>query len=98
MFKSLTVNFEPLREENSNYENQLEPCKYRRQQLVSAAIYYNLDLASVIRYVGGTYTRDFRDVSRILARLKPLLPCSLHTQVKRVYEVGCPAKFYGHST
>ena len=98
MFKSLTVNFEPLGEEKSNYENQLEPCKYRRQQLVSAAIYYNLDIASVIRYVGGTYTGDFRDPSRILARLKPLLPCSLHKQVKRVYEVRCPAKFYGHST
>ena len=58
----------------------------------ACALHYNLDMASVIRFVGGTYTASYRNVSHILHTLENTKLCDdyLLNEVKRVMTIGGP--------
>ena len=90
--------FDKLKEDDPNFEEQKDISTTRRKMFISAAIYYDFHIASVVRFCGGTYTGEFRDFQQIFNNIKDIVPASLFRQVKRVYKTGAPTRFMGDSS
>ena len=98
LLRSSDIDFSSLRDEDENFESQMSiPCT-RIVQTLSAALYYDLHIPSVIRYCGGTYLGQFRDVNKIIFDLKSILPTDLVREIERLYTIGAPRYFNDHST
>ena len=66
---------------------------------LACAMFYNFDLASVIRYTGGNYTASHLDVDSILSTLQDVgLPNDIFQHIKRSLTIGCPAHFNTESS
>ena len=66
---------------------------------LACAMFYNLDLASVIRYTGGNYTAAHQDVDAITSRLTSAnCDAPLVAEIRRILNVGCPAYFNAESS
>ena len=52
------IDFEPLRVDDPNYDDQTSIPHTRKVQALSAALFYDLHIPSVIRYWGGARTWD----------------------------------------
>ena len=66
---------------------------------LACAMFYNFDLASVIRYTGGNYTASHLDVDSVLHTLKNVgLPDDIFQHIKRSLTIGCPAYFNTESS
>ena len=98
MRRCRNINFSILRDDDVNYDAQVEVPVKKRMATLSAAIYFNMNIPAVIRYCGGTYTGAFRDVKKIISNLQGIVPTRLLQEIKRLYTVGAPRFFSGHST
>eukprot|EP00957_Ditylum_brightwellii_P013104 990141-Ditylum_brightwellii.AAC.1 len=56
----------------------------------AAAIHYNFHIPSVIRFAGGNYTAEYRDIEDILKKIKQIIPHEKLLEVERVFKVGSP--------
>jgi len=92
---SLTVDFSPLRSYNTSYANQSSIPTSRVELFLALAIHYDLHIPSIIRYLGGNYTKAYLDVPAILQLLRSFqCPIDILRDVERIYTVGSPAIFH----
>ena len=98
MHRARSVNFSTLREYDRNYAQQESIPTDRVRKFLAAAVHYNLHIPSVIRYVGGNYTAEYRDVDTILRSIKNIVPDDLYLEVKRVLTLGAPTILKGESS
>ena len=70
----------------------------RVDTFLTAALHYNLDLGSVIRFCSGRYTASFRDTDQVLERLTQAdASPKLLLEIKHLFDKGCPTHFNASS-
>ena len=87
-----SIDFSPLRQPNYTWATETDFVPSRIAMTTAALLYYDGDVASLVRYVGGPHTYADLDVDKILDRLKPILQESTWLDLKRMYKQGCPNK------
>ena len=97
ILRSNSIDFSKLRTLDPNYDRQVEVPFSRKMQALAACIHYNMHVPSVIRYCGGLYTGTHRDPTVILSDLSTILPPHICLEIRRLYTVGAPKYFNGHS-
>ena len=86
------VDFSSLAHYRTDWSQQKTIPEERCKLFTACLIHFNGHVGDVIRYVGGNYTAEYRDVEKALAAVKPLLPKEDYLDLKRCYEVGSPNK------
>ena len=93
------VDFTPLQEVDTKYNSYTSIPSDKVQMFLACAIFYNFDLASVIRFTGGNYTASHLDVDSILHKLQDIgLDNDIYMHIQRSLTIGCPAFFNAEST
>ena len=95
MYRSLQIDFSPLWEPNPNWNDQLEIPFKKRMQLLSCAYYVDFNIPFMLRYLGGQYTGDDRNVTKILNNINGKVPENLYIDIKRILTVGAPTYLSG---
>jgi len=90
---SKQVEFVSIRNPVLNYANQSEIDIKRRQKMLAALLYYDLDVPTLIRFLGGNYTGEYRDVSSTIKILQES-NCNptVINDLKKIFTIGCPNK------
>ena len=96
---SSKIDFIDIREPIKDYAEQKEIKISRIQKMLAASFHYNLDIPTLIRFLGNNYTGEYRDVDSTMKILRdtncnPRIINDLH----RIFTVGCPNKMNAHST
>ena len=89
----LEVDFSSLRDPVLDYASQTKIDPDRVRLMTACAVYYNLDIGLVVRYLGGEYTASWRNIPEILAAAEPYLSDEVYNHLHRVLTTGCPANF-----
>lgn len=94
------VPFQNLCKPDLHYKSHKSIPQDRVDWFTACAFFYNFDMPSVIRFVGGNYTASYRDVSTIIQQLKECGNCDDHLlqEIQRVFTVGCPPEFVAESS
>ena len=92
------IDFSDLKNPIQDYANQKSISSTRVKKLLAATLHYDLNIPTVIRYLGGNYTGEYRDVKKTIKILKKS-KCdeTIISDLKRTLELGCPNKFNAHS-
>ena len=87
------IDFSSLGNPIVNYSEQANISMDRVMQFLASALFYDLDLSTVIRSLRGTYTGEFRDAAGTLAALRQTnCDPALVQEVSRTLIIGCPNK------
>ena len=88
--RSRHVDFSPLRQPRYDYAEQtmIDPARVR--MLEACSVHYNLDFGLVVRYLGGEYTAEHRDVDALEREVSPHIPPADMAQIRRILTKGCP--------
>jgi hypothetical protein len=70
----------------------------RGKMMTACLLHFNGDMATTFRYVGGPCTLEYKDVTKILSDIEPIVDTATYQQVKRVYTEGAPAYLVANST
>jgi hypothetical protein len=92
------IDWSPLQEPNPNWQTQERIDQHRVDMRLACLFHYDMDLAAVHRCLGGNHVGAHRNVKKILARVKRLLPPKLYRDLRRVLVDGCPAIFNTEGT
>ena len=84
------IDFSPLRLPRFDYADQNEISPERVLMLEACAIHYNLDFGLVVRYLGGEYTAEHRDVEALEREVGPHVPPDDMAHMRRILTRGCP--------
>ena len=87
------VDFSKLREYDPNYATQKEIPSARIEMFMACLFFYDLRVANVMRYVGNNYTAEYRNVTKMIERIRGLVDDDLIGHYIRVMTVGAPAHF-----
>ena len=99
LVKLRALDFSPLQQIDPNYKSYSSIPSTKVEMFLACAIFYNFDLASVIRFTGGNYTASHLDVDSILHTLDHVgLPTDIFNHIKRSLTIGCPAYFNAESS
>ena len=74
------------------------PSTNKKKDFLACAIHHDFHIPTVIRYVGGRYTRADRDVPKLLKNICGKVPHTNYAEVVRVLTIGSPAYIYIHSS
>ena len=97
MIRCVDIPFTTLSKYNNRYQEQEFIPHERIMMFLAAAIYYNFNMATVMRYIGNNYTAKYRDVPTIMNTIRGILDDRVCNDVHRIITTGCPAKVSGHS-
>ena len=87
------IDFSSLGNPIVNYSEQANISMDRVMQFLASALFYDLDLSTVIRSLRGTYTGEFRDAAGTLAALRQTnCDPALVQEVFRTLIIGYPNK------
>ena len=92
------INFHPLSKYNLKYKEQEFVPHEQIIMFLTAAIYYDFNLAAVMQFVGNNYTTSYRNVPEIMQTLHGVVDESVCKDIHRILTTGCPNHAYGHST
>ena len=92
------IDFSKLREYDLAYASQTEIPPERVKMFMACLFHYNLSVASVMRYAGNNYTGGYRNVRKMVDKMRGLVDDELLTHYIRVMELGAPAYFVAEST
>ena len=67
---SKTLNFSSIKNPIENYAEQKNIDPARVKKFLASALHFDLDMATVIRFLGGNYTGEYRDSKRIIKAMK----------------------------
>ena len=96
---SKTVDFSTLKNLILNFSEQKHISSSRVKQFLAVALYYDLDLPTVIRSLRGNYTSEYRDISSIFKALRASnWDEVIISDIKRTLLTGCPNKMKASST
>ena len=98
LVRALRSDFRPIHNLISKCADQEDIPRISIQRFLAAALYYNLHLASVIRFASGNYTATFRDPDLILKEIRGIAPDEICSNVDKLLRVGAPHHMTGHST
>jgi hypothetical protein len=84
------VNFEKLREERLDYEEQKEVSKERITMANACMLHYGGDPRWLARYCGNEYTGEHRDVEATLNEIKPYVDWQDYVDIERILNTGTP--------
>ena len=92
------LDFTRLTKTMLNYEQQEEIPMGKVMCFTAAALHFDMHIPSVIRYVGGNYTADFRDVNEIVKQLEGKVDPKDIEDLKRVFTTGAPGRLVAESS
>ena len=71
----------------------------RVRLFLAALIHYDLDIPTLIRYLGGNYTGEYRDLQETVQILKDS-QCdpTVISDLEKIFRIGCPMKMNASST
>ena len=98
---NLVQNIKFLKYKNpiDNYTQQKNIDPERVKQFLASALHFDLDMATVIRFLGGNYTGEYRDSKRTVKALKDTnCDKQIIKDIERTLLVGCPIKMNSSST
>ena len=95
MYRCTRIDFSDLWKKDVNWNNQTEIPFIKRMQLLSCAFYVDFNIPFMLRYLGGQYTGDDRDVKKILSNIHNKVPQTVYNDVKRILTVGAPTYLSG---
>ena len=84
------IDFSPLRLPRFDYAGQKEINPEQVLMLEACSIHYNLDFGLVVRYLGGKYTAEHRDVEALKREVGPHVPPDNMAHMGRIFTQGCP--------
>ena len=88
----LNYNFSELRHERIGYDAQAEIQEHRIKMATAGMIHYGLHPGMFVRYVGGEYVAESRDIEQILRDISPYVSEEDANHVRRILTHGCPSK------
>jgi len=92
-FRPLRTNFFP-----ENWEDAKDFDYNRSAMLTSCFLFYKGSAAAVVRYVGGPLVGSHRNVPKILATIKGIVPDHVYENIERLYTTGAPTYCNASST
>jgi hypothetical protein len=92
----LTVDFSSLQQPRYDYENQKEISQERIDQADACLLHYGGEIGMLVRFLGGEYTAEYRDVEGILTAVKPHVDERDYDDMKRILYEGCPFSLSKH--
>jgi hypothetical protein len=92
------VDFRELRVYKANWDEETTIPETAIQQVTACMIHYKFDVASVVRYIGGTHVGAHRDTEGILATLRDCIAEDVWHDLARLYRTGAPNYCNAHST
>ena len=90
--KMIGYDFSWLREPRLNYLDQEAIEKERVWVMTACAVHYDLDIGLVMRFLGGEYLADWRDVDAIIAKVQPYISKSDCDHIRHLLTEGAPAE------
>ena len=88
----LALDFSPLRKPRYNYESQAMISSRRVEMASAAMIHFGLDPGKLVRWLGGEYTGEHRDVNRTLTAVRDHVSLDNFNHMKRILLHGSPCK------
>ncbi|KAL7523685.1 hypothetical protein ACHAXR_000287, partial [Thalassiosira sp. AJA248-18] len=96
--KLMDVDFSALLDERLDYAEQTHIKKERVRLMAACAVHYDLDFGLVLRFVGGEYSAEWRDVPAILAAVDGHVSQEDKDDIERILTKGCPSKLNWEET
>ena len=88
---SQTINFMDIKNPIKNYADQKIIDNTRIKKMLAATLQYDLDIPTLIRFLGGNYTGEYRNTKLTIQKLKESnCNAKVVKDLKRLLEVGCP--------
>lgn len=84
-------NFHELKAHCIGYENQTSISQHRVDMATAAMIHYGLHPGMLVRFLGGEFVGQSRNVRRILDEITPHVSAVDVEHVKRILTQGCPS-------
>jgi len=85
------IDFSILREPRADFQLQKFIPQDRILQLTALAFHYDFHIPSIIRYLGGNYTKEYVNLDQLLSTLKLYhIPDDIIDDVRRIYQTGSP--------
>ena len=96
---SYNIQFADITTPNKEYANQKSINITRVKKLLAATFHYNMDIPTVIRFLGNNYTGEYKNTEEIITILKDSnceeeVVCDL----QRLYKIGAPNKLNASSS
>ena len=90
---SSSVDFLDIRDPIKNYSEQKEIDVHRIQKMLAALFHYDLNIPTLIRFLGGNYTGEYRDVASTIKALRDS-KCNekIIDDLNRIFTTGFPNK------
>lgn len=76
---------------NPNWDVKTAVDKHRAQMMTVCAFRFDLDIPTVVCWIGGPHVAAHRDHARILCTLKPHVDADIHVDLTRIFYHGAPA-------
>ncbi len=89
----LQVDFTSLKDPVLDYASHTSIASTHVRLLTACAVYYDLDFGLVTCYLGGKYTAEWRDVTKIISTCKPFVAPEVLGQMEHILTTGCPSYF-----
>jgi hypothetical protein len=83
--------FAELRNPRIGYESQSEIQQHRVDMATAGMIHYGLHPGMFVRYVGGEYVAESRNVEKVIADISPYASKEDVDHVRRILTQGCPS-------
>ena len=84
--------FAELRNARIGYESQLTIQQHRVDMATAGMIHYGLHPGMFVRYVGGEYVSESRDINQVIRDISPYASAEDVEHVRRILTQGCPSK------
>ena len=96
---SRNVDFSSIKAPIPNYQAQKSIDPNRVKLFLAALLHYDLDVPTLIRYLGGSYTGSYRNIESMLRILKESgCDPQIISDLENIFKVGCPMKMNASST
>ena len=79
-----------LKKPNPHWASQSSISAEKVKACMACLFHYDLNASMVMRYLGGNYTGEHRDIAAIIQRIKPHVSPYLLNHFERVMTLGCP--------
>ena len=96
---SSSIEFMDLRNPIENYQDQKTINIARVRKMLAAVCFYNLDIPTIIRFLGNNYTGEYRNINKILQVLEDTR-CDIQVikDLERLFCIGSPNRLNATST
>ena len=92
------VDFPPLLEHPADWADHTEISNDYVRMLDAAFVHYNGDVGLVLRFLGGEYTAEWRDVDKVVSAARPYISAEDCEHIYRILTKGCPLQFHWEET